>query len=364
MKLHKKIIATALALSVAAGSALCASAAGNDAAEPAPSTTVVQLYKFDSVRTIISRLLKKPTIARHSAVYVTVNDFKYIIHFSIKNGLTAELVEYHGNDTEITVPEFVVKKIPVTKVYSFGELDENYRHSVKTLNLPKTIKSVTGSSVFDLFGLENINVSAENPYITSVDGVVFSKDLSKLLAVPPARTSYDIPDEVTAIGDRACYASSLKSITFPEGLLSIGEYAFFSSPALKEITLPQSTETVGDYAFAHCPNLQKAVVPLETELSYSKVFEAAADNFTALSADTVTLGEEIVIRTYERDDSSTYAFYCKHSSDKKWHTVQNFTDMNIAVICPDKTGDHRICAKIKAPDGTVVKNYCNITVTD
>ena len=356
MKLHKKIIATALALSVAAGSAMCVSAT-------APSSTVVPLQKYDSVHTIISRLLKKPSITYHSVVYVTVNDFKYIIHFSIKNGLTAELVAYYGNDTEITVPEFVGKKIPVTKIYSFGELDENYRYSVKTLNLPKSIKSVTASDVFDLFDLENINVSPENPYITSVDGVVFSKDLSKLLALPPARTSYTIPDEVTSVCDHACYASSLKNITFPENLRSIGEYAFFSSPELKEITLPQSTETVDDYAFANCVNLQKAVVPFDTDLSYSKVFEATADNFTAISSDTIKLGEEIIARTYEKDDDSTYAFYYKHSSDKKWHTQQNFTDMNIAIICPDKTGDYRICAKVKSPDGTVVKNYFNITVT-
>ncbi len=358
MKFYKKIIAAALALSVAAGSSLCVSAAETD--------------NFDATQSLLSKIItqgktyalqfKKPAITFHAAFHITVNEFTYAINFSIRNGLTATLVAYSGNDTEITVPEFVGKKIPVTKIYSFGELDEDYRCSIKTLNLPKTIKSLSGSDVFDLFGLENINVSPENPYITSVDGVVFSKDLSELLALPSARTSYDIPDEVTSIGNYACYASSLESVTFPENLLTIGKYAFFSSPALKEIHLPQSTQTIGDYAFAHCVNLQNAVVPFETDLYYSKVFEETADCFIAVSADTIHLGEDVIIRTHEKDDGSTYAFYSKHSSDTKWHTQQTFNDMNIAVITPKKTGDYRICAKIKNPDGTIVKNYCTITV--
>ena len=358
MKLYKKIIAAALALSVAAGSSLCVSAA--------------QYSDFNAVQSVLPKIItqgktyalqfKKTVITFHAAFYITVNEFTYAINFSIRNGLTATLVAYSGNDTEITVPEFVNRKIPVTGVYSFGELDEDYRCSVKTLNLPKTIKSLSGSDVFDLFGLENINVSPENPYITSIDGVVFSKDLSKLLALPSARTSYDIPDEVTSIGNHACYASSLESVTFPENLVSIGEYAFFSSPALKEVHIPQSTETIGDYAFAHCVNLQNAVVPLETELSYSKAFEETAENLIVVSNDTINLGEKLVVRTHEKDDGFTYAFYTRHSSDTKWHNQQTFSDINIAVITPKKTGDYRICAKIKSPDGTIAKNYCNITV--
>ena len=359
MKLHKKIIAAALALSVAASSGLCVSAVDSNNFDAKQSL----LSKIITQSKIYAQQFKKPVISYHTAFYITVNDFKYLIHFNFRNGLTAELVAYYGNDTEITVPEFVGNKIPVTKIYSFGELDEDYRCSVKTLNLPKTIKALDGSDVFDLFDLENINVSPENPYITSVDGVVFSKDLSELSALPSARTSYTIPDEVTAIGDYACYASSLENVTFPINLRSIGEYAFFSSPSLREIKLPQSTEAVGDHAFANCVNLQNAVVPLETELSYSNVFEETAENFIAVSADTIQLGEQIIIRTNEKDDDSNYAFYSKHESDSKWHSQQTFSNMNIAVITPKKVGDYRICAKIKNSDGTVVKNYCNVTVT-
>lgn len=359
MKLYKKIVSTALALSVAAGTTLCTSAA--------------ETNRFDATQSLLSKIItqgkiyaqnfKKPVITYHSAMYMTVNDFTYLIHFSLKDGFSAELISYSGTDTEITVPEFVGKKIPVTQIYSFGELDENYRCSIKTLNLPKTIKSLSGSDVFDLFGLENINISSDNPYITSVDGVVFSKDLSELLALPSARTSYTIPDDVTAIGEYACYASSLENITFPKNLTFIGEYAFFSSPKLTEINLPQSTKNIGDYAFAHCVNLQKTIVPLETELFYSNAFEETADNFIAVSADTIKLGEEVIIRTYERNDDSTYAFYYKHESDTKWHSGQTFSDMNIAVIAPKKSGNYLLCAKIKDTNGSVIKNYCNITVT-
>ena len=161
----------------------------------------------------------------------------------------------------------------------------------------------------------------------------------------------------------ALFGTFDENITFPENLIYIGEYAFFSSPNLKEISLPQSTEIIGDYAFAHCVNLQKAVLPFNTELCYSNVFEETSDGFATISSETVKLGEEIIVSTYDRNDNSTYAFYYKYSSDKKWHTQQNFSDINIAVICPDKVGDYRICAKTKAPDGTIAKQYFDIKVT-
>lgn len=374
MKVYKRIISSAVALSIACSTSLCVSALNvqeitDNATQPAQNTIqgIYNLLPDETVQNLkmILQLLKNKSEKysySNGRLYLTEADFTYTVHLSLIKGRSyATVIAYSGDDTEINIPAYA-DGFPVRYIYSFGELDEDYRYSVKTLDLPETVKSVSGASVFDLFGLENIHVSSENPYITSVDGVAFSKDLSKLLALPSARTSYTIPDEVTSIGDYACYASSLENVTFPENLVSIGEYAFFASPALKKIRIPQSTETIGDYAFAHCVNLQNAVVPLNTELSYSKAFESVADNFTAVSADTIKLGEDIVIRTNEKNDGSKYAFYFKLSYELLWHSQQTFSDMNITVFTPKKVGNYRICTKIKKPDGTIVKNYCNITV--
>ena len=376
MKSSKKWIASMLACALALSVNTGVLAAETDT-DTAPTTAVVQLHKFDAKQSLLSKIITQSKVyAQHikeitskyrikkGGIYLTEGDFTYLIRLNVKTGFYAELVSYSGNDTEITVPSFVNGKIPVERIYSFGsDLDEEYRYSVKTLNLPETIKTLSGSDTFDLFGLENINVSPENPYITSVDGVVFSKNITKLLALPSARTSYTIPDTVTSIGEFSCYASMLEKVTFPEKLNFIGEYAFFSSPKLMEIKLPETTQYIGKEAFAHCVNLTKAVIPLDVEGIDAYTFSDTAKTFVILSADTIKKGDSVAVAAANPDYiNMNYAFYYKKSSDKKWTTIQNFDTSAVAWITPKRSGNYKICVKFKDTDGVILKQYIDIKV--
>ena len=55
-----------------------------------------------------------------------------------------------------------------------------------------------------------------------------------------------------AIPWAACQAD-IKTVSLPEGLTSIGAYAFFRCTALKQIAFPASLETIGKWAFSECP---------------------------------------------------------------------------------------------------------------
>ncbi|MDR2767228.1 MAG: leucine-rich repeat domain-containing protein, partial [Treponema sp.] len=55
--------------------------------------------------------------------------------------------------------------------------------------------------------------------------------------------------------------SSLKAITLPKGLISIGELAFVICWNLKTVTLPASLIAIGGGAFAGCPSLESITVP-------------------------------------------------------------------------------------------------------
>lgn len=57
---------------------------------------------------------------------------------------------------------------------------------------------------------------------------------------------------------------ALKSLTIPEGYLSIGSDAFTENKNLTSINLPQSLKTISDYAFAH-NNLSQIVLPSSLE---------------------------------------------------------------------------------------------------
>lgn len=57
------------------------------------------------------------------------------------------------------------------------------------------------------------------------------------------------------------YGVSDESITIPEGVTTISDYAFFCCEQLKELILPQSLKTIGHRAFFDVPCLKKLVIP-------------------------------------------------------------------------------------------------------
>ena len=74
-------------------------------------------------------------------------------------------------------------------------------------------------------------------------------------------TSVTIPNSVTSIGDYAFYnCSGLTSITIPNSVTSIGEWAFRRCSGLTSVTIPNSVTSIGDEAFSGCSGLTSIVV--------------------------------------------------------------------------------------------------------
>ena len=77
-------------------------------------------------------------------------------------------------------------------------------------------------------------------------------------------TSITIPNSVTSIGDFAFHiCDNLTNITFKEGsqLTSIGKHAFASCDKLTIIMIPDSVTSIGDYAFSGCASLTSITIP-------------------------------------------------------------------------------------------------------
>ncbi len=66
-----------------------------------------------------------------------------------------------------------------------------------------------------------------------------------------------IPSTVKRIGDFAfsLCGISLTSITIPNSVVSIGNYAFYGCTSLTTINVPNSVTSIGDYAFGDCSNI-------------------------------------------------------------------------------------------------------------
>ena len=88
----------------------------------------------------------------------------------------------------------------------------------------------------------------------------------------PTVTSITIPDSVTSIGEYAFYnCTSLTSITIPDSVTSIGGSAFQDCIGLTNVTIPDSVTSIAASAFLNCTSLTSVTLPatLFVEGNYS-----------------------------------------------------------------------------------------------
>ncbi len=73
-----------------------------------------------------------------------------------------------------------------------------------------------------------------------------------------------LPEGLISIGERAFQdCNGLKGITLPEGLTSIEVYAFSGCSSLKSVTFPSSLERIGGEAFGGCISLESITFPID-----------------------------------------------------------------------------------------------------
>ena len=75
-------------------------------------------------------------------------------------------------------------------------------------------------------------------------------------------TSVTIGNSVTSIGDGAFYGcSGLTSITIPDSVTSIGSYAFYDCRGLTSVTIGSGVKSIGSFAFYDCRGLTSITIP-------------------------------------------------------------------------------------------------------
>ena len=104
--------------------------------------------------------------------------------------------------------------------------------------------------------------------------MLYSKDRTRLISWPSGRgnAAFVIPATVTEIAAGAFkHNVKLKSVTFNDGLISIGASAFSGCTALGSVTLPDSVTTLGADAFAGCYGLASFTAYGLTEIGENAV---------------------------------------------------------------------------------------------
>jgi hypothetical protein len=136
--------------------------------------------------------------------------------------------------------------------------------SLARITIPASVASIESPTFYDCTSLAEIDVDPANPAFCSLDGVLFNKARTTLVAYPcgKTQTSYNIPDGVTTIGDNAFFGcEALASIGIPSGVAVIGASAFFGCRNLIDISLPASITSIESGAFGSCEGLTKITFP-------------------------------------------------------------------------------------------------------
>lgn len=82
------------------------------------------------------------------------------------------------------------------------------------------------------------------------------------LSVDTGVETFEIPEGITAIPDRAFYnCSGITEVIIPDSVKYIGNYAFYGCTGLLDLALPASLIRIGDYALSNCSGLTDLVIP-------------------------------------------------------------------------------------------------------
>ena len=157
--------------------------------------------------------------------------------------------------------------------------------ALQTVNIPASVTSI-GIGAFKFAEEEAINVDKDNANYASAEGVLFDKNVTKLLQYPIGnkRSDYTLPSTVTTIGENSfLYSMHLKNIDLSKAknLTTIEESAFYVN-VLRSITIPASVKDIGRTVFIYSDSMTSINVD-EANTNY------ASRNGALLSKDLTTL---------------------------------------------------------------------------
>lgn len=151
-------------------------------------------------------------------------------------GNTALVAGYYGKN--VVVPDQIKgKKVTVIGREAFSQcldivtltlpsgietIEENafaFCEALKSFTIPEAVTSIDGNPFYGCCSLPQITVEKGNRFFQSIDGVLYSKDGTMLIAYPEAKKGkeFAVPDSVLKIGKAGFgYHGDLKRVKIPQ----------------------------------------------------------------------------------------------------------------------------------------------------
>lgn len=162
-----------------------------------------------------------------------------------------------------------IKKLTIGDGIGFigGDLGLRW-DKLKTLNLGKNVHGIERwINIGPNEALEYINVSKDNPYYTSINGVLYDKEVTRLIHYPKHRrnSEYIMPNTVTFMmslshreAGALAYLHNLKTIRLSDGLTELPAGTFHDCKKLTKVDLGNGIEVIDEpEVFTGCENLEQ-----------------------------------------------------------------------------------------------------------
>ncbi len=166
--------------------------------------------------------------------------------------------------------------------------DEAFRGCIKLTKLfiPKNVIHLGTKFVNnDYYAIINeINVDQENKIYSSIDGILYDKQKTRLILCPRMyEGDLFLPETVNSL-DEYCfsYCKSINSITFSNSLKSIGNFCFYYSKIEEPFILPLYLESIGNSSFGWS-DIPSITIPASTTLIGDQAF--GGNSFTEINVD-------------------------------------------------------------------------------
>ena len=187
---------------------------------------------------------------------------------------------------DIEIPNYIFYEEKIYSVTSIGGFAFSGCSGLTSVTIPNSVTSIGSYAFSSCSGLTSVTIGNS---VTSIGNYAFSScsGLTKVIVSDIAAwcgisfgdnplyyahhlysdenteiTDLVIPDGVTSIGEFAFeYCSGLTSVTIPNSVTSIGQYAFYYCSGLTSITIPNSVTSIGYGAFSGCSGLTSVTIP-------------------------------------------------------------------------------------------------------
>lgn len=208
------------------------------------------------------------------------------------------------------------------------------------ITIPDSVTAISNSAFRNCCALKNIETSQQNPKYCSIDGILYDKTATTLLCYGSGRelSHFIIPQGIATIGSFAFnYCKNLSTVVMPDSITYIGSGAFHECSNLKKIQLSKNISEIPIGAFAFCESLKSISLPSNTHISLYTLSFVSCRNLR-----NIRIPENVTFYTQAFDrfcppDLTIYGVKGSTAETYARNNVINFKDISEYTEEPDET---------------------------